>query len=115
MRRGPYPEEVAFDAPVQVPDGHGGIETGWADEAQAYRARARFRYLRGGEVVQAARLSGRQPIVVTLRYDAAAMVITTGWRMRNEQTGEVANIRTAPVRAENGHEIEMTVETGVAT
>lgn len=115
MARPPYPEEVAFDAPVQVPDGHGGIKAGFAAPEHALQMRARFRYLRGGETVQAARLQGRQPIVVTVRYDPALDAVTTDWRMRDEGRADVAhNIRSGPVRSDDGLELEFTVERGVA-
>lgn len=104
---------VAFDAPVDAPDGHGGTETAWGDPAQAVSVWANFRYLRGGETVQAARLEGRQPIVVTVRSSAATRVISEAWRMRDSDGAEY-NIRSGPVPSDNRLYLEFTVESGVA-
>jgi head-tail adaptor len=114
---------VAFDAPTQAPDSHGGVEIGW-DTDNAVEARAKFLFLRGGETVQAARLEGRQPIVVTIRNSAAARAITTGWRMRENSegtldsggiwTGPAYNVRSGPVPSDDRRFLEFTVEGGVA-
>lgn len=114
---------VAFDAPDAVADGHGGIETGW-NVAGAVEARAHFRFLRGGETVQAARLAGKQPVVVTIRNSTAARAITTGWRMRDlsigalttegEWDGPSFNVRSGPVPSDDRRWLEFTVEGGVA-
>lgn len=104
---------VAFDAPIENPDGHGGTEVGW-DTANAHVTRAHFRYLRGGETVQAARLQGRQPVVVTVPDCAAARSASTGWRMRDLNSGEIYNVRSGPVPTDDRHWQEFTVEGGVA-
>ena len=114
MRRAPYPEEVAFDAPARVADGRRGTDNGFAAPEAAYLTRARFRYLRGGETVQAARLTGTQPVVVIFRFDAGAPDITTDWRMRDLKDGTVYNIRSGPVPTDDLAEVEFTCESGVA-
>lgn len=101
---------VRFDSPTQAPDGYGGVEVGWTEEGEA---RAHFRWLRGGETVQAARLEGRQPVVVTLWASEAARRITPAWRMTDMRTGEVYNIRSVVV-AEDEARVELTCERGVA-
>lgn len=73
---------------------------------------ANFRFLRGGEVVQSARLEGRQPVVVTIRSSAAAKLITPEWRMRDLRTGTIYAIRTCPPPGLEGI-IELTCESGV--
>lgn len=113
MRTADLTYRVAFDPPLDSPDGHGGTETGW-DETSALLARAHFRWLRGGETVQAARLQGRQPVVVTIRNHEAARTITSGWRMRDLTTGEAFNVRTAPVMTDDRMWLEITAERGVA-
>ena len=116
MRAGKLRERVAFDAPAQAPDGRGGVETGWTLPEEAVKVRADFRYLRGGEAVQAARLQGSQPVVVTVRSSAATRSITPDWRMRDAARGDaVANIRSGPVVSDDRHWLEFTVEFGVAT
>ena len=109
MQAGDLTERAAFDAPTQVPDGYGGQKSGWSE---AYACRAHFRYLRGGEAVQAARLEGRQPVVVTIRDSAAARGITPEFRMRDTLRGDVYNVRT--VVPDGRHWIELTCEKGVA-
>lgn len=104
---------VEFDAPKKVKDGHGGIKNGFADDADATKVWANFRYLRGGETVQAARLAGRQPIVVTVRSSSQSKVVDTSWRMRDSD-GEIYNIRSGPVPSDDRLYLEFTVEGGVA-
>lgn len=123
MKAGDLTYRVAFDAPLELPDGSGGVETAW-DLDGAVVTRAHFRFLRGGETVQAARLSGRQPVVVTVRNSAAARTITAAWRMRDLNdgllasgdvwTGTVFNVRSGPVPSDDRRWLEFTVESGVA-
>lgn len=103
-------EAVAFDSPTESADAAGGVVSGWTEE---FATRAHFRYLRGGETVQAARLAGRQPVVVTIRSHAEAAAITTAWRMRDTRRGVAYNIR-AIVQLEDRRFIELTCESGVA-
>lgn len=114
MQSGYLIHRVAFDAPVQVADGHGGIETGWGLPQDAVTARAHFRWLRGSEPVIAARLAGRQPVVATVHATAATKAITPAWRMRDLHTGTVFNIRTGPVPSDDRLWLEFTCESGVA-
>lgn len=74
-------ERVAFDRPSGVSDGQGGTTKGWVEEIA--KVGAAFRYLRGGETVQAARLEGRQPIIATIRNNGTAKQIDATWRMRD--------------------------------
>lgn len=110
MKAADLHESVAFDAPTQNPDGYGGVEVGWAER---FRARAHFRWLRGGETVQAARLAGKQPVVVTLRVSSDSLAITTGWRMRDLRRGVTYNIRSV-VPTTDRRMVEVTAESGVA-
>lgn len=106
-------EKVAFDAPLDVPDGHGGVEVGW-DTDNCVNSRADFRYLRGGETVQAARLQGKQPVVVTVPNCEDARAITPGWRMRDLRAATIYNVRSGPVPSDDRRYLEFTVESGVA-
>lgn len=106
---GKLDRRVAFDAPTASPNGQGGTVSGWAERLQVW---AGFRFLRGGEVVQSARLEGRQPVVVTIRSSAAAKLITPEWRMRDLRTGTIYAIRTCPPPGLEGI-IELTCESGV--
>lgn len=104
----PMTHTVAFDQPLNAPDGYGGAVQGWGE---VFRARASLRFLRGGETVQAARLQGRQPVVVTIRASGAAAQITPGWRMR-DRAETVFNIRSV-VRTDDRMFYELTAESGV--
>jgi len=113
MCAGSLDQRVAFDPPVSAPDGHGGTEVGW-DESRRVEASANFKYLRGGETVQAARLQGRQPIVVTIYSSSASRAISPAWRMRNLRDDTIYNIRSGPVPSDDRRVLEFTVEAGVA-
>lgn len=110
MGPGQMQASLAFDEPVQIPDGSGGTNASWAER---YACRAKIRYLRGGETVQAARLAGRQPVVVSIRRCAAAEAITPAWRMRDARSGTIYNIRTV-VPSDDRRWLEVTAESGVA-
>jgi head-tail adaptor len=110
MQAGSLEELVAFDSPSETADDYGGVATAFLE---AYRCRAHFRYLRGGETVQAARLEGRQPVVVTIRTSGLARTITTDWRMRDVRSGDTYNIRSI-VPCDDRAWIEITAEKGVA-
>lgn len=111
MRSEELQELVAFDEPVETADDYGGVATSYAER---YRCRARFMYLRGGETVQARRLEGRQPVVVTIRQSALARTITTDWRMRDVRRGETYNVRSI-VPTDDRAYFEITAEKGVAS
>ncbi len=109
MTAGKLDRRVAFDAPTSAPNGQGGSIAGWQERATVW---ANFRFLRGGEVVQSARLEGRQPVVVTIRSSTIAKMITPEWRMRDLRTGTIYAIRTCPPPGLEGF-IELTCESGV--
>lgn len=114
---GSLDRRVAFDAPTSAPNGQGGTISGWSEQMKVW---ANFRFLRGGEVVQGARLEGRQPVVVTIRVSTAAKLITPEWRMRDLRDvdstffpdGKLYAIRTCPPPGREGF-IELTCESGV--
>ncbi|WP_242217974.1 phage head completion protein [Shinella zoogloeoides] len=80
-------ERVAFDERALQSDGHGNEQE---DFVEAFECRAGFTYLRGTEAVIAARLEGRQPIVVRVRRNSKTEQIDHDWRMRNLRDGEWA-------------------------
>ena len=105
----PFDEVIAFDRPTAGADGYGGPVTGWTSDA--YTCRGAFRYLRGGEQVQAARLEGRQPVVLTIWNTSEASGIGTDWRMRDTHRGDVYAIR-AIVPSDDRRFLEVTCEKG---
>ncbi|GGD30797.1 head-tail adaptor protein [Aureimonas glaciei] len=103
-------ERFAFDGPTEVDDGYGGVVAGFGEQ---FSVAARRQYLRGGEAVQAARLQGKQPVILTVRRSSQTEAITTQWRARDARTGEVFNIRSIePSEDRSGFDI--LAEAGVA-
>lgn len=100
---------ISFEIMQEVEDGHGGFDL----LPVTFETRANIRYLRGGETVQAARLQGKQPVVVTVRRSSKTMQVNTDTVMRDARTGTVYNIR-AVVPTEDRQFIEITAESGVA-
>lgn len=113
-------ERIAFDSPSPQSDGQGGMISGWTEE---FEADAGFTWLRGGETVMAARLAGRQPLVMRVRKSSNTDQVTTGWRIRNTRngafdssgswTGPVYNIRSI-VPTDDRRWYDITAESGVA-
>ena len=101
-------DKITFSTITEVPDGHGGF-----NEVQtSFTVRANIRYLRGGETVQAARLTGKQPVVVTVRRSSQTAALTTDDKMKDARTGTEYQIR-AVVPSEDRQFIEITAESGV--
>jgi head-tail adaptor len=109
MKSGNLYDLVAFDAPTVAPDGYGGTVFGWTEQ---FVTQANIRFLRGGETVQAARLQGRQPVVVTIRNSTEARNVLPSWRMRDARAGTVYNVRSI-VETDNRQFLELTAESGV--
>ncbi len=110
MEPGHLQELVAFDRPTEAADEYGGVNRTFAE---AFRTAAAFMYLRGGETVQAARLEGRQPVVVTIRQSALAREVGPDWRMRDVRRGDTYNVRSI-VPTNDRMFFELTCEKGVA-
>lgn len=107
-------ERVAFDRREQVnPDSPADLGNTESDFVEQFTRRAGFVYLRGTETVIAARLEGRQPIVVRVRKDSQTSTIATDWRMRDARDGKefaVKSIAETPDR----RFLDIIVEAGVA-
>lgn len=71
-------EFAKFEERTSVDDGFGNKVGAWADR---FDDRVGVLYLRGSEAVLAARLEGRQPIVVTVRDSEAIRAVTPEWRV----------------------------------
>jgi len=101
-------QSVAFDIITEVPDGQGGFTR----KPETIKTRAHYRFLRGGESVIASRLSGVQPVVVTVRRSQKTRQITTSTTMRDLRTGTKYNIR-AVVTTDDRRFVEITAQSGV--
>ena len=71
---------------------------------------AHYRVLRGGETVQAARLEGRQVLVVTVRATALTRRIRPDWRLRDARDGRVFEITAPIVLTDDRSMVEITCE-----
>jgi head-tail adaptor len=92
-------------------DGYGNFEGAFVTQFTSW---ARRRFLRGGEDVMAARLQGRQPVILTIRRSSQADLVTTDWRATDARSGTVYNIRSVEF-TEDRMWIDLLVEAGVAT
>ena len=112
MSTGSLRERVTFSAYVRTEDQWGDVTETWVDQ---FQAAASIEYMRGSETVIAARLTARQPAILTIRNHTAARGIKPDWRVRNTRTGEEFAIREMPREAKGkpGY-LQMMVEAGVA-
>src|SRR4029077_18560402 len=105
---------VTFAERDNVADEWGNVSTGWTDRLTVS---ANIIAQLGGEAVDAARLAGRQPVVIRVRKTPDTSMITTDWKA-TDQAGHEYNIRTAvdPLVGDSQHGfwIEMFAEAGVA-
>lgn len=108
MSAGKLTQSVEFDLIAQIPDGQGGHTR----QPETIKTRAHFRFLRGGEQVIASRLSGVQPVVVTVRRSEKTKQITSTTVMRDLRTGTIYNIR-AVVTTDDRQFMEITAQSGV--
>lgn len=105
---------VTFAERNTTQDAYGNMSTGWLDR---FTVAANIIPRLGGEAVDAARLAGRQPVVIRVRKSPDTAKITTDWKA-TDQAGREYNVRTAVDPAlgdtRRGYFIDMIAETGVA-
>lgn len=105
---------VTFALPDQVQDEYGNVSTGWIEQ---FTVAANITPRLGGETVEAARLAGKQPVVIRVRQSPDTVRINTDWKA-TDGDGHEYNIRTAIDPAfgggQHGYYIDMLAETGVA-
>lgn len=78
-------ERVTFQRRAQVPDGHGNEEAGdWTDQ---FSVSARLTPRLGGEDVIAARMTGVQPYILTVRVSGAVRTVDSSWRAYDARKG----------------------------
>lgn len=106
---------VTFAERDDVQDEYGNVTTGWVDR---FTVRANITPRLGGETFSAARLQGRQPVLIHVRQSPDTRTITTDWKATNQADGTEYNIRTVtdPFMGESnrGFFLEMLAESGVA-
>lgn len=110
---GSLSEVVAFQVRSVADDGYGNPVSG--DYATQFFEPCRLQPKMGSEPVLAARLTGVQPFLLTVRSSARTRGVTPAWRAVNSRTGAVYNIATVANVDERGAYLEMLVIDGVAT
>lgn len=72
---------VRFDRQVLTTDPYGGSTSAWSTTDNGSIVRwAKIKPMMGGEGVQAARLQGTQPVLLTVRRDSSTKLIDGSWR-----------------------------------
>jgi head-tail adaptor len=106
---------LKFSERDSVEDEYGNVGLAWIDR---FTVGGNITAKVGGESVDAARLAGRQPVILTVRRSPDTRQITTDWKATELENGTEFNIRTAidPFVGDSNHGlwIEMIAETGVA-
>ena len=83
-------EHVAFDERQMVPNGYGAKQAGFVEQ---FRIRAEFEFLRGSEQVIAARLEGKQPVLIRVRQNDQTRRIKPDWQIRDLRSSIAYAIR----------------------
>lgn len=100
-----------FESRDPLNDGYGNVTAGpWVER---FAAHAETIFLRGTEQVQAARLEGRQPVMLRVRSSTDARSVSTDWRAHDKRRGGYYNIRAVNGSPDRGF-IELLAEEGVA-
>jgi len=107
-------ERVIFEKRMTLADPGDGAGTYRADWVEQFERWASVTNLIGGETVIAARLSGIQPCVITVRMDSETKLIKADWRARHKVSGDIYNLR-APNPAPDRSQISFMAETGEAS
>ena len=109
---------VGFYKRENQSDGYGNYQAGYAVDPEFIVAANIKPVLYGSEVIQAARLTGKGLLNITVRQSSDTSLVTTDWQAKNERTGEIFNIRAIDDpdqhTAQHGRFWEMRCEKGVA-
>lgn len=111
MSAGELRERVTFAKRETVDDGYGNVVGDFVDQFSTW---ARVTPMRGGETVMAARLAGRQPVAIKVRYTAETMAIAPDWRAKNAVTGEEYAVHSIANMDERRAYLTIMAEAGVA-
>ena len=86
-------ERVRFAVRDRVDDGYGNTVSGTF--VARFERSAQYLMKPGSEAALAARLEGRQPVTMIVRYDRETRAITPGWAAQDARTGEIYAIQAA--------------------
>ena len=108
-------QTIVWAEPTGTDDGYGNIETDWTDR---FTVLAQITPRLGGETVEAARLQGRQPAIIRVRYSPDTKLIRASWKATDADSGIVYNVRSIADpemgNAQHGQWIDVLAESGVA-
>lgn len=108
-------QRITFAVRADITDEYGNTQGGWADQ---FTCAAQITPRLGGETVDAARLSGRQPVVIRVRASTDTRRVRTDWKATDITSASEYNIRAVADpdlgTAEHGKWLELFAETGVA-
>ena len=109
---GDLKERVRFERRATGDDGFGNTVPGeWQEQFTRW---AMFLMRPGSEAVLGARLEGRQPVTIIVRFDSQTKTITPDWRAVDVRTGKVYAIRAAEDMDRRRQWWSMVCEGGVA-
>lgn len=117
MQAGNLLDRVGFYQRPSTSDAYGNVQAEFGSSAD-FTIAANIKPKLGGEQIQAARLAGTNMVNITVRQCALTDAVTPEWRIKNERTGELFNIRNIidPFQGDAGNSTwwEMLCEKGVA-
>lgn len=105
-------ERVAFEYRAYSTDGYGNEQA--AAWTEAFNVAAQIKPARGAESIQAARLAGKQPVVITVRVSTNTKMVRVEWRARDVRSGVIYNIRSIVNSDERRIFFDLECDTGVA-
>lgn len=106
-------ERIGFESRTRTDDGAGNEVSGPWEQQFIVSARVQAKF--GGDVVTAARLTGQQPVTITVRQSTQTRAITEDWRARDVRSGIYYNIRSIVDPDQKRAWFEMLCQSGVAT
>lgn len=99
--------EVSLKVYEGVDDGYGNVVGDWVEKEAAW---ARIQPLKGSETIIAARLSGVQPVVITVRVTPAIAAMTSAWRVKDTRNDLIYQIKSVANTDERGEFLEILAE-----
>lgn len=84
---------LSFEKRILVDDGYGNTE---ADYAEAFVRWGKISPSIGVETVTAARLTGQQPVDITVRYDPETKGIEADWRVVDMADNKIYELKSPP-------------------
>lgn len=110
MQAGKLSKRIEFQKRSLADDGLGNTV---GDFTPQFTVWGNVKYLRGGESVMAARLTAKQPAILTVRKSADTDIIAPEWRAKIN--GNYFNIREHPTPTDNRLYLQFLAEGGVAS